>query len=65
MEINKMMTENLASVQSTLSTVILKKSMNQDSQAVAIMLDGMEKANAKTLEASVTPHKGGKIDISA
>ncbi len=64
MEINNIMNDSMSSVKSALSTVMLRKSMSQDSQAMASLIDGMEKANQKILEASVTPHKGGKIDIS-
>lgn len=65
MDMSSIMTENLSSIQGAISTAMLRKSMSKDSQTVDALLQGMEQANAKVLEASVTPHKGGSIDLSA
>ena len=65
MEINEAMTQNIASIRSAISTAVLRKTMTQDSQSVETLLQGMEQANAKTMQASVAPHLGGNIDISA
>lgn len=63
-DINNIMTENISSVQSAISTTVLRKTMSQDAQSVSALLQGMEQANAKVMEASITPHKGGSIDTS-
>ena len=64
MEINNAMMQNLSSVRSAINISNLSKSMKQDSLSMAMLLEGMEAANAKVLENSVTPHIGGNIDIS-
>lgn len=55
--------ESLSSIKQALSIATMRKSMNQDASTVASLLDGMKQANAKVMEQSVTPHKGGNIDI--
>jgi len=65
MDISNVMAENLSSLKSAIGTSVLRKAMSKDSQAVDALLQGMEQSSAKILEASVTPHKGGSIDISA
>lgn len=55
---------SLQSVRQALGIASLRKAMNQDAQSVASILKGIEEVSAKTMEMSVTPHKGGNIDIS-
>lgn len=63
MELGQMPLDSLNSVKQALGYANLRKAMNKDATAVNQLLDGMEKANAKTMENSVTPHKGSNIDI--
>jgi hypothetical protein len=63
MEINDMMLQNISSIRHTINLSNLKKAMNQDAQTMAALLDGMQTANAKIVESSVLPHKGGSIDV--
>lgn len=56
-------TASLTSVRQALTVATLRKSMNQDASAVAALLDGMKETNSKILEQSVTPFKGGSIDV--
>ncbi len=57
--------ENLRGVREALGIANLRRAMNQDAQSVAMVIDAMEEATAKTMELSVTPYKGANIDISA
>ncbi len=41
----------------------LKRAMASDAQAVTSLLEGIKAANSKTVEGSVTPHKGTMIDV--
>lgn len=54
----------LPSLKQALNIAALRKSMNQDAQTVDTLIKDMAKVNAKTLEHSVTPHKGSSIDAS-
>jgi hypothetical protein len=63
MEINNIMQNDITSVRQSIGISLIKKSVNQDAQSISALLEGMQAANAKTLEHSVTPHKGGGIDI--
>lgn len=56
-------TANLQSVRQALGMATLRKAMNQDAESVASILKSMEEISAKTLELSVTPHKGSNVDI--
>ncbi len=47
--------QNIASLKSALNVSMLKRVMNQDAQSVNNLVKSMEK--------SVTPHKGQNIDI--
>lgn len=63
MNIGSIPLQSLSSVKQALSIATLRKSMNQDASTVASLLSGMKEANSKVMENSVTPHKGGKIDV--
>jgi len=62
MEVNSYQVENLQSIQSTLSLAAMDMAMGQDAQSMTAMLEDMEQIS-KDLERSITPHKGGNIDI--
>lgn len=57
-------TSNLQSIRTALGIATMRKAMNQDPQSVAKLLEGMKESNAKTMELSVTPHKGANIDTT-
>lgn len=65
MDVNSMMSSDLMSVRQALGIAALRKSMTQDAASVMSLIEGMEKANAKTMEQSVSPHIGTKFDVSA
>ena len=58
-----MAVESLNSVRQALGIATLRKSMNQDAVTTAALLEGLQAATAKVMEHSVTPNKGGNIDI--
>ncbi|WP_432662712.1 YjfB family protein [Wukongibacter baidiensis] len=62
MEVNSYQMENLQSVQSALSIAAMDMAMGQGAESMTAMIEDMEQIS-KTLERSVTPHKGGNIDI--
>lgn len=55
MDINSLQMANIASLKQAINISTLSKVMNQDAQSVDNLMKAMEK--------SVTPHKGGSIDI--
>ena len=63
MEINNMLRQNIDSIRQAIGISTLKKAMHQDASTVASLLQGMQQATAKIMENSVTPGKGGNIDI--
>ena len=63
MEINNAMHAATNSIRQAISIATMKKMMNRDAQSVAALLEGMQAANAKTMEISVTPYNGSNIDI--
>jgi hypothetical protein len=63
MEINDMMQSDIASLRQALGISILRKSVNQDAQSVAALLEGMPAVNVNAMESSVTPYKGASIDV--
>lgn len=63
MEISNIYRESLQSVQAALGMATLRKAMNQDSQTVSLLLEGMPNVSANVMENSVTPYKGANIDI--
>ncbi|NLV36796.1 MAG: putative motility protein [Clostridiaceae bacterium] len=64
MEINNYMQQNISSIRHALSIATLKKTLNQDVQSMNALLQGFRDTNARIMERTVTPHKGGSIDIS-
>jgi hypothetical protein len=65
MDVNSAGISNLASIRQALGIATLRKAMNQDAVSISNLIEGMEKANAKTMEQSVSPHIGSNIDVSA
>jgi hypothetical protein len=63
MEINNALEQNIGSIRQAIGISVLRKSMNQDTQTMAALLQGMQSANGKIMENTVTPYKGGNIDI--
>jgi len=63
MEINNSMQQSLSSIHQAIGIATLKKSLSQDAQSMAALLQGFQSTNARIMENSVTPHKGGTIDI--
>jgi len=55
MKISSYQSANLASLKQAIGMANLQRSMNRDAQSMDALLKGMEK--------SVTPHKGGSIDL--
>ncbi len=64
MEINNYMQQNISSIRYALSIATLKKTLSQDAQSMSTLLQGFRDTNARIMENSITPHKGGSIDIS-
>ena len=64
MEFGSIPLESLTSVRQALTISVLKKSLGQDASSVTALLDGMQKASAKSMENSVNPSVGGNIDLS-
>jgi len=54
----------LQSVRQALGMANMRTAMNQDAQSVAFIMESLQETTAKALEMSVTPHKGGNVDIS-
>lgn len=65
MEINNAMQQSIGSIRQAIGVATLKKSLSQDTQSMAALLQGFQNTNAKMLERSVAPHKGKSIDIRA
>lgn len=63
MEINNQMQQSISSIRSAIGIETLKKSLSQDAQSMNALLQGFQETN-RAMEISVTPHKGGYIDIS-
>lgn len=55
MKISPYQSANLASLKQALGMATLQKAMKQDAQSMDSLIKGMER--------SVTPHKGGSIDL--
>lgn len=55
MNITSLQSANIASLRSAINIANLSRAMNQDAKSVDSLM--------KTMENSVTPHKGGNIDI--
>lgn len=65
MEINNSMQQSIGSIRQAIGIATLKKSLSQDAQSMAALLQGFQSTNARIMESSVTPYKGGTIDIRA
>ncbi|NLH96498.1 MAG: hypothetical protein GX477_04065 [Clostridiaceae bacterium] len=63
MSVNGMMVQNISSIRHTLAIATLRKNLGHDVQTMSALLRGFRAVNAKMMENSVTPHKGGNIDI--
>ncbi|MGI6668624.1 MAG: putative motility protein [Acetivibrionales bacterium] len=65
MEINNALLNNINSIRHATNIAMLRKIMNQDALSMQKLLQGFHDTNRKIMENSVTPHKGGNIDIIA
>jgi hypothetical protein len=63
MEINNSMQQSISSIREAIGVATLKKSLSQDAQSMSALLQGFQSTNARIMENSITPHKGGTIDI--
>lgn len=63
MEITNAQVQSISSIRRAIGIETLKRSLNQDAQSMTVLLRGFQATNAKVMESSVTPHKGGNIDI--
>ncbi len=63
MEINRAMVQNISSIRHAISIATLKKTLSQDAQSMNALLQGFQNTNAKIMESSITPHKGGSVDV--
>lgn len=63
MNINAYQSANIYSIKQALNIAVLRKSMNQDGSSVDMLVNDMLAANTKIMEQSITPYKGGNIDI--
>ncbi len=64
MEINNQLQQSISSIRSAIGIATLRKSLGQDAQSMNALLRAFQETNARAVEISVTPHKGGNIDIS-
>lgn len=53
----------LQSMRQALGIANIRTAMKQDAQSIAYIVKNIEELTAKTMEMSVTPHKGSNIDI--
>jgi hypothetical protein len=65
MNIGSMFNESIGSLRTAINMTNLRKAMHQDAQTMAVLLNDMQTANARIMEQSVTPHKGGNVDARA
>ncbi len=63
MEINNALQHNIGSIRQAIGIATLNKNLSQDAQSMNALLQGFQSTNAKIMESSVSPHKGGSIDI--
>lgn len=54
----------LTSVQSAIQMVTLRNAINLNSGTVNMLVEGMQDVSRAVLENSVTPFKGGNIDVT-
>jgi ABC-type polysaccharide/polyol phosphate transport system ATPase subunit len=62
MDFGSISVDNIQSLQQAIQISLQQKSMHKDAVSMDTLLNGMEKANAKAMESSVTPYKGRNID---
>ena len=63
MEINNALQQDIGSIRKAIGIATLRKSMSQDAQSVAALLDGLQAVDMRIMESSVTPYKGGRFDV--
>jgi hypothetical protein len=63
MEINDAIQNNIASIRQAIGISVLRKSVGQDAQSLAAILKALPATGANAVENSVTPYKGGNIDV--
>jgi hypothetical protein len=63
MDFGSIAVDNIQSLQQAVQISMQQKSMNRDAASMDTLLSGMERANAKSMESSVTPYKGQSIDV--
>ncbi len=63
MDFGSISVDNIQNLQQAIQISLQQKSMNRDSASMDSLLRGMERANAQTMESSVTPYKGQSIDV--
>jgi hypothetical protein len=51
------------SLKQAINIASIRKTMNQDALAVSSIMNSITESSAKVMENSVTPHKGGTIDV--
>lgn len=61
--VNKVMVQHISSIRSALTVAALRKNLGQDAQTMNVLLQDFRNTNARIMENSVTPHKGGNIDV--
>jgi hypothetical protein len=64
MEINNALLNNISSIRHAISIALLRKTLNQDALSMQRLLQGFRITSKNIMENSVTPHKGGNIDIT-
>lgn len=62
MDITSVMQDNIASIRNAIDMTLLRKSMHHDSETVNDLLQNMLETSI-SMEQSVTPYKGSRIDI--
>ena len=63
MELSASSQMSLNSLKQALGIATMRKALNKDAATVSTLINDMKVANTKIMENSVTPHKGGKIDV--
>lgn len=63
MEINNALLNNISSIRHAAGIAMLRKTMNQDALSMLRLLQGFRDTNKIVMEKSITPYKGGNIDI--
>lgn len=54
----------LASVQSAIQMSVLRNAMNLNSGTINVLVEGVQEVSRTILENSVTPSKGGNLDVT-